>query len=364
MKYLIFCFFGAVIMPITVQAEELVQDKQVFEKARVLEVVAQEMRTVDGTDVSTTYQKLRVEILEGNDKGKVVTIDNDYLNLSENEKFYLIHTINSLDGTERYSVGEPYRLPALFALSALFIVVVAFFGGLQGIRGLLSLSASFFFILFLLLPGIIQGWPPALAAIGIASLIVLIGSYVTHGFTKTTTAAVLGMIVTILMTGALAYVAIQTTHLSGFGSEDTTYLNLNTRGTIDFAGLLFGGILIGLLGAMYDAAIGQSVAVEELSSAGPQLSRREIYGRALRIGREHIGALVNMLAIAYVGASLPLLLLFYTASDASIWVTLNRELFSEEIVRVIVGSIGVVLVVPVTTLVSVYLLMGNAVERA
>jgi uncharacterized membrane protein len=204
-----------------------------------------------------------------------------------------------------------------------------------------------------------QGYPPALVAVGAASLIVLIGSYVTHGFNKMTTTAVIGMVATIIITGILASLSIWSADLSGFTGEETTYLHLNARGTLDLAGLLLGGILIGLLGVLYDAAIGQSVAVEELGRAAPHLKRREIYLRALRIGREHIGALVNTLAIAYVGASLPLLLLFYSLESLAVAETLNREFFAAEIVRILVGSIGVVLVVPITTLAAVLLLIKD-----
>jgi uncharacterized membrane protein len=142
------------------------------------------------------------------------------------------------------------------------------------------------------------------------------------------------------------------------------YLNINSRGSIDIIGLLLGGILIGLLGVLYDAAIGQSVSVEELTRIAPHVSRRTIFERALRIGREHIGALVNTLAIAYVGASLPLMLLFYQTSTAGIGQIMNTEIFATEIVRIMIGSIGLVLAVPITTFVSVLLLVkkpqGNA----
>ena len=196
----------------------------------------------------------------------------------------------------------------------------------------------------------------------VSSIIVGCGSYVTHGFNKMTTTAVLGMVATIVLTGALAYFSIGFAELSGFNTDETVYLNFNTRGAIDFAGLLLGGILIGTLGVLYDAAIGQAISVEELASAGPQLSRKEIYRRALRIGREHVGALVNTLAIAYVGASLPLLLLFYGFGTDSIEIALNREIFATEIVRAIVGSIGLVLTVPITTAVAAYFLVRTSSE--
>jgi uncharacterized membrane protein len=247
----------------------------------------------------------------------------------------------------------------VISLALLFVGITVFLGGKQGIRGLLSLIMSLLLIVFVLLPAILEGYSPILVSIGVASLIVLVGAYVTHGFSRMTTTAVLGMVGTITCTGILAHLAIAWTQLSGFSAEEATYLHLNSRGTIDLTGLLLGGIIIGLLGVLYDAAIGQSVAVEELREAGQGLSRREIYIRALRIGREHIGALVNTLAIAYVGAALPLLLLFYGIPDLDVVETLNREIFAAEAVRILVGSIGVILVVPITTLIATALLVKD-----
>ena len=340
-----------------VQAQELVPDVTETVKARVVQILGEEEREIPGTTVTSSVQTIHVEILEGSEEGKMVTVENDFLNLREGEVFYLIHTTNAVDGSEYYSVSEPYRLPTLGVLTALFIGVVVFFGGRQGMRGLLSLTMSLLFIVFLLLPAVLKGYSPIWVSIGVSSLIIGIGSYVTHGFSKMTTTAVIGMVGTIVLTGILAQVAIALTRLSGFASDESVYLHLNVAGSIDMSGLLLGGILIGTLGVLYDAAIGQAVAVEELTAANTALSRGTIYMRALRMGREHIGALVNTLAIAYVGVSLPLLLLFYGFGSESILVTLNREIFAGEIVRTLVGSIGIILAVPITTAVAVRMLV-------
>jgi len=352
-------FFG-VITPAC--SQELIQDTRTSMKARVLEVVTQEERTIPGTDTETTYQSLRVEVLDGEEKGKELTVENDHLNLKVGDTFYLLHSVNSFDGKDLYTVSEPYRLPALLFFGVLFVAAVVLFGGLQGVRGLASLMGSLILIIYVLFPAVLAGYSPVLVAMGVASLIIILGSYVTHGFNRTTTAAVLGMVATIAFTGALAYAAVYFTHLTGFEGDEAVYLNFDTRGAIDFAGLLLGGILIGLLGVLYDAAIGQAIAVEELSAAAPTMPRTTVYQRVIRMGREHIGALVNTLAIAYVGASLPLLLLFYTSST-DILTILNREIFATEIIRTLVGSIGLVLAVPITTFVSVAMLVGHSGGR-
>lgn len=346
-------------MPAFVSAQELVADTVVTMKARVVEVQSQEERAVPGTDISALHQTIVAEILDEPEQGSRVVIENDYLELRPGDVFFLNHTTSAYDGSDYYSVLERDRTPALAALLFLFVAVVLVFGGKQGARGLIALIGSFVFIGAFLLPGILQGYSPVLISIVVAAIIVTLGSYVTHGLNRMTTAAVFGMIITIVMTGVLAYLAIVFTHLEGWSGEEVTYLNLNARGAIDLAGLLLGGILIGLLGVLYDGAIGQAVAVEELARAGRHLGRREIFNRAIRIGREHVGALVNTLAIAYVGAGLPLLLLFYQTGDLNLGLTINREMFATEIVRILVGSIGLVLAVPITTAVSVRMLVSN-----
>jgi uncharacterized membrane protein len=357
-KAFLFILFvlGIFSYSIPVSAQEIVPAKQTTVKAQVLDIVKQEVKAVPGTDVTANYQTISVKILEGNEKDTIVIVENDYVSLKKGEVFYLMHTTGDMDYPDTYAVMEPYRLPSVYFFVGLFILCVLIFGGIQGIRGLISLAGSFFLILYILLPAIIHGYSALILSIGVSSLIIILGSYITHGFNRTTTSAVIGMIITIVFTGALAYVAVHTTRLSGFSSEETVYLNLDTRGTIDFVGLLLGGIIIGLLGVLYDVAIGQAIAVEELHSVAPHLSRSTIYKRAIRMGREHIGALVNTLAIAYVGASLPLLLLFYS-NNSGLGLTVNREIFSTEIIRTMIGSIGLVLAVPITTCISTVFLI-------
>jgi uncharacterized membrane protein len=239
-----------------------------------------------------------------------------------------------------------------------FVLLVFTFGGRQGVRGLASLVGSFILIFYLLIPGIYNGYNAIFVSIGVSSLIIILGSYITHGINRTTSSAVLGMIATILFTGISSYFVVLMARLSGYTSDESVFLHLNSGGSIDMVGLLFGGIMIGLLGVLYDSAIGQAVAVEELCHAGKHLTRKEIYTRALRMGREHIGALVNTLAIAYVGAALPLFLLLYTSTTGILFI-INSELIATEIIRILVGSIGLVLAVPITTLIASYALYGN-----
>jgi uncharacterized membrane protein len=357
-KYIFLFIAISFLFPSFASAQEVVQDVHETLKAKVVEIVSEKIEIIPGTDTKQFIQELRVQILSGARTGKIVPLTNDYSKLEKGDGLYVTHIIPWDGGSEVYAMSEPYRLPALMWLGIFFVLAVIVFGGKQGLRGLLSLLASLAFIALFLLPGIMHGYSPVLVSIGVASLIIILGSYVTHGFNKTTSAAVIGMIITVALVGLLAHLSIGWTDLSGFGNDEATYLNFNSDGKINLLGLLLGGILIGLLGVMYDAAIGQSISVEELHRVAPHMPRKAIYARALRIGREHIGALVNTLAIAYVGASLPLLLLFYgSAESASIMI--NREIFATEIVRSLVGSIGLILTVPITTLISVWMIVKN-----
>ncbi len=199
-------------------------------------------------------------------------------------------------------------------------------------------------------------------SIGVASLIIIIGSYITHGFNRTTTSAVVGMILTVIVTGIGAYIAVHVSHFSGHASDESKILNSFSQGRIDMVGLLYGSIMIGLLGVLYDIAIGQAIAVEELFSAGKHLTRADIYKRAIRIGREHIGALVNTLAIAYVGAALPVFLLAQI-STTDTWYMINTESFASEIIRILIGGIGLVLAVPITTIIATYVLSRSSSHK-
>jgi uncharacterized membrane protein len=347
------------LLPATVSAQTLVQDTVTMQLARVVATSDEKIETIPGTQTQTQTQTLTVEVLEGPETGKTVTFRNDYIiQLKTGDTFYLRHATNEFDETDLYAVSDPYRIPTLLILTVLFIALICVFGGLQGVRGFASLVGSIVLIFFVLIPGILQGYSPILVATGVAGVIIILGSYITHGFNKTTTAAVFGMLITFVITALLAFWTTHAAHLSGF-SEESMYLNFDTRGSIDLIGLLFGGIMIGLLGVLYDIAIGQAITVEELFHVGQHLTRGEVFKRGIRIGREHIGALVNTLAIAYVGASLPLLLLVQS-STYGIAYMLNSEIFATEIIRILIGSIGLVLAVPVTTYIASRMLSAES----
>ncbi len=349
-------FAGVFIQTPLLQAQELHQDVQAILRARVVEVVSQEKKTVLGTDTESTYQTIKAEIIEGERKGEEVVIENDFLVLKKGDNFFLVYT-KDINGFETYSVRDIDRRPTMIFFGALFVFAVVALGGKQGLRSLLSLAGSFFVILYLLVPSLLKGYPPVLTSIVVATIILFLAIYLTHGFNRESHVAFLGTVSAVIFTGVLAYLAVTFTRLSGFGTEEAVYLNFATKGSLDFAGLLLGGIMIGVLGVLDDIAVTQAAVVSELFDSSPDMPRSQVYGKALRVGKEHVGALVNTLALAYTGASLPLLLLFST-SESSLSSIINQEIFASEIIRIIVGSIGLILTVPITTLLAVYMLKG------
>ena len=241
------------------------------------------------------------------------------------------------------------------------MVVLVFFAGKQGVRALLSLAVSVAAICFLLVPALLKGYNPALTVTALSAVILAVVLFGTHGRQPKTYIAYGGTMAAVILTALLALVSVKVMRLSGFSDDASVYLNFATDGALDLSGLLLGSIIIGILGILDDVAMTQASVVQELKAANPLLSVRELYQRAIRVGRDHIGSLVNTLALAYVGVALPLILLF-AKTETDILFSLSREVVAVEFLRIIVGSIGLILAVPATTLVAAWYFAKHDVD--
>jgi len=351
---LLFILTSVALVPLQSAAQELLSEKQELLRALVVRIVNEKDKTVEGTDVINISQEIIVEFLGGDKEGERVQFLNDYIKLQEGEIIFVNYLVTN-EGDEFYSVAETDRRGVLAVFTGLFIVTFLLFAGWRGIRPLLSLIAVFAVIFFLLVPMLLSGAPPVLVSMLFSILIMALVMFVTHGFTPSTLAAYLGTTSTLLVTTLLAQTAVSLASLSGYGDDAAIYLNLNTGGELNLSGILLGSIIIGTIGVLDDIAITQTALTAELKLANKKLSRQELFTRAMRVGREHISALVNTLALAYAGASLPLLLLF-SLSDISPLLLINREIFAVEVVRTLVGSIGLILAVPLTTWFAILLI--------
>lgn len=254
-------------------------------------------------------------------------------------------------------VTEKYRLPSLVSLFALFVLVVVLVSGWHGLRSLLGLAFSFVIIFQFVLPQIVVGSNPIVVAL-LASIVILSVSYsLSHGINTKSVVAIIGTLISLIITGILASLYGSLAGLTGLGSEEAGFL-LDTLPKESFYKLLLAGVIVGSLGVLDDVTISQASIVEELRLANRKLGFADLYHRAMNIGHDHIASVVNTMVLVYAGSSLPLLLLFL-ASELGYIDLLNYEALAEEIVRTLVASIGLVSAVPVTTILAAYWYSGK-----
>ncbi|WP_173915004.1 YibE/F family protein [Streptomyces barkulensis] len=247
----------------------------------------------------------------------------------------------------QYSVVDVERGVPMVVLAGVFALAVVVVGRLRGVLALAGLVVSFGVLTLFILPAILQGSNPLLVAVVGGSAIMLTTLYLCHGVNARTSVAVLGTLVSLLLIGLLGSAFIGWAALTG-NTDDQTGLVHGLYPDIEIRGLLLAGVLIGSLGVLDDVTVTQTSAVWELRQADPSAGWRRLYGAAMRIGRDHIASVVNTLVLAYAGAALPLLLLFSIA-ESGMGQVATSELVAQEIVRTLIGSIGLVASVPVTT---------------
>ncbi|OGH69011.1 MAG: hypothetical protein A2754_01490, partial [Candidatus Magasanikbacteria bacterium RIFCSPHIGHO2_01_FULL_47_8] len=284
-------------------------------RAKVLEIIQEEERIVEGTNIKAVYQLMKVKFLEGPKKDDIVEFENDYILLKKGDTFFMDY-FKLLDGEEGYNFQEVDRKNPILLLFLVFLVPFLLLTGLKGFRSLVSLFGTFFIIMYFLLPRLLEGSSPVATSIFFAVAILAVVMYITHGVNRLTHAAFIGTTLTVAVVALVAEISVSIARLSGIASEEALYLNIGTDGTLDFTGIFLGAIIIGAIGVLDDVAVTQSSAVKELRNASSELSRSDIFLKAMRIGKDHVSSLVNTLALAYTGASLPLLLLFSLSDTA------------------------------------------------
>jgi uncharacterized membrane protein len=302
------------------------------------------------TEEGVTCRRVAFELLEGPHPGRTVA-----------EEFVLSGSTPALEAGERvmlaydataapefqYRFVDRDRGAVLVWLSVAFAVAVVLLGRLRGLAALAGLAASIAVLLMFVLPAILEGRDPLAVAVVGSAAIAFLALYLAHGFTTMTTVALLGTLSSLALTAVLANLFVEIARISGFASEEAIVVQIGAA-RIDLAGIILGGVVIGALGAIDDMTVTQASAVWELRAANPQMSGRSLATAGLRIGRDHVASTVNTLALAYAGASMPVLLLLVLSRQSLVTVA-SGEVIATEIVRTLVGSIGLVAAVPVTT---------------
>ncbi|WP_433546711.1 YibE/F family protein [Streptomyces sp. CA-294286] len=297
----------------------------------------------------TDCKKAKIEVLTGSGKGRTfdeIVQPGAPRQLKQGQGVVVAYAPDAPRDLQ-YSVTDVNRKLPLTLLAGIFALAVVIVGRMKGLMALIALAASFAILTLFILPAILQGSNPLVVAVVGASAIMLIALYACHGLNARTSVAVVGTLISLLLIGLLGSLFIGWAFLSG-NVDDNTGLIHSLYPSIDMSGLLLAGVIIGSLGVLDDVTVTQTSAVWELHQADPTMGPRALYRAGIRIGRDHIASVVNTLVLAYAGAALPLLLLFSIA-QSSVGTVANSELVAEEIVRTLIGSIGLVASVPVTT---------------
>ncbi|MFI1354967.1 YibE/F family protein [Streptomyces sp. NPDC020898] len=294
-------------------------------------------------------KRATIRVDTGDDKGRTFTeiVQPDQSRQLHQDQKVVVAYEPSAPRDLQYSVTDVNRRLPLALLAGIFALAVVAVGRLRGVMALVALAASFMVLTLFILPAILQGSNPLVVAVIGASAIMLIALYMCHGLSARTSVAVLGTLISLVLIGVLGSLFIGWAALTG-NTDDNTGLIHGLYPSIDMSGLLLAGVIIGSLGVLDDVTVTQTSAVWELHEANPTMGWRGLYRAGIRIGRDHIASVVNTLVLAYAGAALPLLLLFSIA-QSSVGTVANSELVAAEIVRTLVGSIGLVASVPVTT---------------
>ena len=325
-------------------------------KAQVVEIIEEGDIDLGGT--VQRYQVARVELLEGEYQGIVMEMDygrrgvlSSAVYLEAGDK--ILVTIGSrLDGILTVYFVDFMRTSPLLWLAAIFAGAILLISRWKGLRSLLSMAFSLFVIISFIIPRILSGDDPLRVSIIGSILLLGVTLYLTYGWNLKTHAAVISMVLVLLITGLLAGVFVSFARLTGSGDENSLFLLQMLNAQINLRGLLLGGMIIGALGVLDDLVTTQASAVFELHHANSSLGFSDLFRSAMRIGQDHVAATVNTLVLAYAGASLPMLLMF-TLGRGDLGYLVNFEFVAEEIVRTLVGSLGLISAVPLTTAIAI-----------
>lgn len=340
--WFIFLLFMVLFLPLSVFAQE----EEILE-GKITGVLAEEERE------DQLYQRLEVLVTKGSLKDKTVIVEVGILPMVNQPRYQEGNEIilsygQDFEGNDVFFITDFIRRKPLFWLFLIFALLAVAIGKWRGLSSLLGMGLSFLIIFKFILPSISAGNDPIFIAIIGSLFIIPITFYLSHGFNKKTTVAVIATFISLVITGILAQTFVEAAKLTGYASEEAGFLQVAKEGTMNIRGLLLAGIIIGVLGVLDDITVAQAAVVQQLQKVNPRISSGKLFIQAMSVGQDHIASMVNTLVLVYAGAALPLLLLFIDNPHPFSEV-INYEIVAGEIVRTLVGSIGLILAVPITT---------------
>lgn len=325
-----------------------------YERAAVTEVLEQ---TKLATEQERYTQKVRV-VLKRDNSQQQINVGSEFQPLTKAQLLspgsqVIVAQQQMSDGSVEWIVADVNRLPVIIGLLVLFACAVIAVGRWQGVFSLLGMAFSLSVLLLYVVPRILSGQNPLWISLSACCAIAVVTLYLAHGFSKKTHVALISLLISLGLVSLIAVGAVNLASLIGMGSEEAFFLQAGPTASINLKGLLLGGILLGALGVLDDITVAQSAVVFQFAAAKRSISAKELFSRAMVVGRDHVASLVNTLILAYVGANMALFLLFYLNEQTPQWVALNSEMIVEEVIRTIAGSLGLVIAVPLTTTLAV-----------
>lgn len=297
----------------------------------------------------TRCEQAEIELTSGpgaGSTGRLETVEGGVLRPLEVGDRIVVGSFDGPSGRVHYFQDFQRRVP-LAVLALAFVAAVVAFGRWRGLRALLALGCGLLVVVRFAIPSILDGHDPLAVSLVAATLVMVVVLFVTDGLTLRATVAVLGTGASLALIAVLAWAFSGAAELTGAASEEALFLRAAAT-EVNLRGLLLGGFVLGALGVLDDMTVTQVSATWELHDANRALGFRRLYGAAARIGRDHVASTVNTLVLAYAGASLPLLI-FFTQSAQPLGDVVTSEVVAVEVVRTLVGSLGLVASVPITT---------------
>ncbi len=366
MKYIIKTIILFFVFTFCFTAVSLCMEEEGYNYHRgiIEEIVSIEKIEIENLDDVQVQTNLKIRLIE---KDKVIELQTSglqnqkYRSYSQGDRL-ILSEFPTPEGETGYSIVSYDRQNTLIFLFLLFLILALIISSKRTIGAISGLIFSFFIIFSFLIPQILSGANPVFISILTSIIIIPVNFYLSHGFNKKTSVAIISTIIALVITGFLALIFMNAANITGQGLEETMLITTMINSNINIEGLLLAGVIIGTLGVLDDITISQVAIVQQITEVGEKLGVSEVFSRAMSIGKDHMASMINTLVLVYTGASMPLLILFVNAQLPLNYI-LSMEVVSIEIIRTLVGTIGLVSAIPITTFMATLVFKKDSTQN-
>lgn len=365
---LIFCFF-CFIIPVFAQDDsaDAASDANVsYVSGKVLQIISEKSNKdlEDSFHTEQITQTAKVLVLGGKYKGKIVNVENQLTSsplydIKIKPGNRVILSVEEHPKGAEFYISDLERTPVLLIIGGIFLLLLLLIGGWQGLRSIVSILITAILVFFALVPAILNNFPIIPTTVAIAFISTFITMFIVAGINLKSLSASLGTVLSVLIAGVMSSLVIKFAPLNGFSSQEAAMLFAN-RPDIDYTGILTASVIIASLGAVMDIGMSIASSICEFKKVNNDLTIRELITSGLNVGKDIMGTMINTLILVYIGSALSLVLL---ASNAPLIKLLNLNSIAAEISSAVTGSVGIVLCVPITALISGYLI-GKSKNKA